>query len=47
MRIEIEEESKHNEECPCMNRPKILVVDDNIFNIIAVQAVIEGNPNYK
>ena len=39
--MEIEEESKSQQylqrgECPCKKRPKVLVVDDNIFNIVTV-----------
>ena len=28
-------------ECPCKSRNSILIVDDNIFNIITVQTMIE------
>ena len=27
--------------CPCKYRPMILVVDDNLFNIMAIQLILE------
>ncbi|TNV84459.1 hypothetical protein FGO68_gene5675 [Halteria grandinella] len=30
------------ENCPCNDRPKVLIVDDNIFNVYAVQTMIEN-----
>eukprot|EP00347_Sterkiella_histriomuscorum_P012331 403369004 len=27
--------------CPCANRPQILIVDDNVFNIITLQTILE------
>ncbi|CDW83581.1 multi-sensor hybrid histidine kinase [Stylonychia lemnae] len=29
--------------CPCRNRPQILIVDDNVFNIITLQTILEMN----
>lgn len=31
--------------CPCLGRPPILAVDDNIFNIVALQTVLEYDFN--
>jgi PleD family two-component response regulator len=27
--------------CPCSSRPKILIVDDNTFNLVALQSILE------
>ena len=27
--------------CPCVDRPSILVVDDNIFNVVTLQTMLE------
>lgn len=32
----------NNKDCSCRGRPQILIVDDNIFNIIAVQTILES-----
>ncbi len=40
---EIEEEEK---QCVCTSSPQVLVVDDNIFNIMAVRTLIEGDKDF-
>ncbi|TNV72126.1 hypothetical protein FGO68_gene15474 [Halteria grandinella] len=34
-----------SDRCPCKTRPPILAVDDNIFNIVALQTVLEYDFN--
>eukprot|EP00347_Sterkiella_histriomuscorum_P001382 403372250 len=33
--------------CPCQSRPQILIVDDNIFNIITLQTILEMQFNQR
>eukprot|EP00347_Sterkiella_histriomuscorum_P007356 403349259 len=33
--------------CPCANRPQILIVDDNVFNIITLQTILEMQFNQR
>lgn len=30
-----------NFDCPCTSRPRILIVDDNIFNLVTLESVLE------
>ena len=43
--MNVEEIKNENDNCYCKNRAPILIVDDNIFNILAIQNVLEDEDN--
>jgi hypothetical protein len=38
----IEDREDHKAECECLHLPRVLVVDDNSFNVFTIQTVLEG-----